>query len=361
MLTIIIFATFSLSIFFTSMIILTNKFHASLTFDNQLNAIQKYHTIPVPRIGGLPIFMSFIISALICFFNSMICSHYLIGLTLCGLVIFIGGFLDDITKNTPPSLRMIFATIATLLAIYATHSFPVIQYAGVNWLNYLIKAIPIIGLLLSLFCVVGLTNAYNIIDGYHGLSSTAAIFNLIGLSILAIILKDANVLHASLALAGAIFGFLLFNYPKGKIFLGDGGAYIIGFIIAALSIYLTQKHNDILSPYAVLFLACYPVTELGLSIYRRKFLQRKAGMQPDRMHLHQLVYHRCLSRSKISRNYFVMPTMLFFMIPQTILAIIFYNNTMACLILNLLYVIAYIITYFKIVRFKTFKFLKFAS
>ncbi|HMT02210.1 MAG TPA: MraY family glycosyltransferase [Burkholderiales bacterium] len=354
---IVIFLTFSLSILFTSVIILTNKFHSSLTSDNELNAIQKYHKIPVPRIGGLPIFMSFIVSSFFCFSYSTVCSYYLMGLTLCGLIIFIGGFIDDITKNTPPFLRMLFAAVATLVAIYSTNSFPVIQYAGVNWLNYLIKAIPAIGVLLSLFCVVGLTNAYNIIDGYHGLSSTAAIFNLIGLSALSIITNDQFVLNAALSLAGAICGFLLFNYPKGKIFLGDGGAYIIGFLIAALSIYLTQNHSDILSPYSVLFLSCYPVTELGLSIYRRKFLKRKAGMKPDRMHLHQLIYHRCLSIAKVRRNCSVMPTMLFFMLPQTILAIVFYNNTSMCLLLNILYIILYTITYFRIVRFKTFKFL----
>lgn len=345
------------SILITWGVISTSRYHGHLSNDNDLTGVQKYHLVPTPRIGGVAIFFSILLSIL--FYVKVFSLDYVIGLSITLLIVFIGGILEDVTKRVSPLVRMSFFLVATLVAVYITKVLPHIVFAGFDWLNHLIQLLPVIGLLLSLFCVIGLTNAYNIVDGYNGLAAIAAICNLIGLVFLVLLIGgDTKVLYLAVISIGAIGGFLVFNYPKGKIFLGDGGAYLIGFMIAILSIYLIQIHHEQISPYAVLLMAIYPITEIGFSIYRRKFLLKTQGMQPDNMHLHQLIYRRCLPNAIKDRNAKVVPLMLFFILPQIFLTLIVYKSTRLCLVFILAYIVFYVVCYFKIVKFKTFRFLK---
>lgn len=352
-----LFFSLIVSILLTIVVLSTSKYHYFFSLDDDLNAIQKYHDKPTPRIGGIVIFISFLI---VVFIQHLLSFHvnYELNLIVSVVLVFIIGTLEDITKKVTPSMRLIVFVISALSAIYITHSIPVITYADFGLLERLISKFPIIGIALSLFCVVGLTNSYNIIDGYNGLSSTTAMLNLIGLAIISYFVKDFVVARIALILCFSILGFWLFNYPWGKIFLGDGGAYTIGFIISILSIYLVHVHKGMISPYCVLLMAVYPVTEMGFSMYRRKFIHRTRGTQPDNMHLHQLVYHNCVPTKAKNRNALVMPLMLYFMLPPIVLAIIFYNNTQVCLILLVLYIIIYVKIYFKSAKFKTPFFLK---
>ena len=90
---------------------------------------------------------------------------------------------------------------------------------------------------------------------------------------------------------GALLGFLVFNYPSGRIFMGDGGAYLLGFWLGELSVLLVVRNPDV-SPWFPIVLLAYPVVETLFSIYRRKFLQGRSAGRPDAMHLHQLIYRR---------------------------------------------------------------------
>lgn len=340
------------------LILFTEKYHEHLSHDHDLNGVQKYHTIPTPRIGGLAIFGGFAIVVLIARLLHL-SSSYDAGILFSALLVFAIGLIEDITKKVSPFVRLNVFIIAALIAVYLTGSLPVITYADFGPLERLINYFPFIGLILALYCVVGLTNAYNIIDGYNGLSSTTAIVNMLGLAILAAYVNDVIVVRVSLCFTAATLGFWFFNYPRGKIFLGDGGAYLIGFVIAVLSIYLIHVHKGDISPYAVLLMSIYPITEIGFSIYRRKIIHKTRGMHPDNMHLHQLIYHRCVSFKAKNRNACVMPLMLFYIVPQVVLAIIFYKSTLICLCLIITYIIFYIVSFFRIIRFKAFKFLKF--
>ena len=339
------------------MILLTSKYHAHLSHDNDLTAIQKYHTEPTPRIGGVAIYLSF--AAIELFMHQLkLNDAYGIGLLLSSFLFFFIGAVEDITKRVTPGIRMACFILASLLAIYITHTLPVITYADCIWLEYLIHHYPIIGFILTLFCVVGLTNAYNIIDGYNGIASITALVNLFGIGVVGYLLVDTEIMRIALYFCAAILGFLLFNYPRGRIFLGDGGAYLLGFVIAVMSIYLVHVHLQMVSPYALLLINAYPITEIGFSVYRRKFLHKTRGMRPDRMHLHQLIYHRCVPYASCNRNAKVLPLMLYFIVPQVVLALIFYNNTLMCLILFAIYIIYYVISYFSLIKFKTIWFLK---
>jgi UDP-N-acetylmuramyl pentapeptide phosphotransferase/UDP-N-acetylglucosamine-1-phosphate transferase len=92
-------------------------------------------------------------------------------------------------------------------------------------------------------------------------------------------------------MGGAVVGFLFWNYPRGRIFLGDAGAYFIGFMYAELAIQLISRNAGV-SAWFVIMLAGYPIVETLVTIYRRKVLQGTASMAPDALHLHSLLYHR---------------------------------------------------------------------
>lgn len=337
-------------------ILFTSKNQFKMSLDLDLHGVQKYHKTPVPRVGGLAIFISLVFTALLANNLKMIWSFYFSGLIVPALVVFIGGFSEDITKDLKPSVRLLFMVIATVIAIYLTNVLPIIDYSGIGWID-IILSYQLLGILLTVFIIIGITNAYNIIDGYNGLSAVAAIINILGLMYLANVVGDIMVWKVSISLIAALIGFLIFNYPKGKIFLGDGGAYFIGFVIGILSVRLIQNHHN-LSSFSVLLLAIYPIMEIGFSIYRRKFLTKSKGMQPDNMHLHQLIFHRMIAQRHNNRNALVLPIMMIFIIPQIIVVMLYYSNKWIMLISLIFYVIYYIYAYFSIVKFKTIQFLR---
>lgn len=343
---------FTYSLVLTGIVIITSQHHKHLTYDHDLHGTQKFHKRPTPRIGGLTILISFILSLItinlygipeFIFANSILISL---------LIVFMAGFLEDITKTITPLERTLLFIIALIVAIYLNNSLSLISSTGYNFLDYWLIKWPAIAIILTFFCVIGLTNAYNIIDGYHGLATIAAIFNLLGLAILSYKVHDIRAIVMMFAFIGASLGFLVYNYPNGKIFLGDGGAYMIGFGIAISSIKLIEVHPEI-SPYDVLLMAIYPITELGFSIYRKVFLRKTSPTKPDGLHLHMLIYKRCTDFHSKHRNPLVVVLMLGLIVPQIIFALSFHNNHTYCLIFIAAYIFAYINIYFRIIHFKT--------
>jgi UDP-N-acetylmuramyl pentapeptide phosphotransferase/UDP-N-acetylglucosamine-1-phosphate transferase len=338
-------------------IVKTNKYHAKYTNDNQMDAIQRYHTTPTPRLGSIPILTAILGVTIIDYINN-IGIDYQIQIIMSLLLIFTVGISEDIIKNIKPGIRMFCFIIGTLFSIIVFKSFYIISYTGFIGFNHLILNYPVIGFLLTIFCVIGLCNAYNIVDGFNGLSAFAALINLFGIAILSYIVGSTQVFHFSLLIIGAILGFLIFNYPYGKIFLGDGGAYSLGFLISILSINLIQNSHEFFSPFAFLLLAIYPVTEIAFSIYRRKFIHKTNGMEPDNRHLHQLVYAKCIFSHNSNSNAKVLPMMIILIIPQLFLAIIFHNDTYSCILCIFAYIAWYCYIYFKLLSARRVKFLK---
>ena len=142
----------------------------------------------------------------------------------------------------------------------------------------------------TVFAVTGVAHSINIIDGLNGLSGVVAILAAIGLAILAATVGDTFVLSAACVLAASIAGFLVLNYPRGRIFLGDGGAYLVGLLLAELSVILVHRNSEV-SPWFPLVLLAYPVWETLFSMYRRKKSGGSTG-EADCLHFHTLVYRR---------------------------------------------------------------------
>jgi UDP-N-acetylmuramyl pentapeptide phosphotransferase/UDP-N-acetylglucosamine-1-phosphate transferase len=135
--------------------------------------------------------------------------------------------------------------------------------------------------------VAGVANAVNIIDGFHGLASGTVILMLLALSALAYQAGDAPLAQVGMLTAAAVAGFWLVNYPWGKLFLGDGGAYFVGFALAWIAVLLPMRNPGV-SPWASLMVCAYPIIEVLYSIVRRSLRGLSPG-DPDRHHLHSLL------------------------------------------------------------------------
>jgi UDP-GlcNAc:undecaprenyl-phosphate GlcNAc-1-phosphate transferase len=218
---------------------------------------------------------------------------------------------------------------------------------------------PVFAIAFTAFAVGGIANSINIIDGYNGLAGGYAVIVLAALAWVALQVGDPVVLTASLAMLGALLGFLFWNYPKGKLFMGDGGAYLLGFWLGELSVLLVVRNPDV-SPWFPIVLLAYPVVETLFSIYRRKFLHGRSAGRADAMHLHQLIYRR-LARSaaatgnpvdKLRRNntvvLYVSAGAALFMLPTLLV----WNSTSWLVTLACVFWVAYLWLYFRLARLR---------
>ncbi|HEU0199002.1 MAG TPA: glycosyl transferase, partial [Burkholderiaceae bacterium] len=169
----------------------------------------------------------------------------------------------------------------------------------------------------------------------------------------------AIVLSSSLMLAGAIAGFLVWNYPFGRIFLGDGGAYFLGFMLGALAILLVVR-NPVVSAWFPLLLLAYPLVEVAFSIYRRMVMRGRHPGLPDAVHLHQLLYKRLVrwahggqgEHRKLRGNALTAPYLWVLSSLAVVPAALFFEHTAVLAPLFVLFVATYLWLYFRIVRLR---------
>ncbi len=270
----ILFLVIILSIAINGLALLTSKVGLFLDGNRELK-FHAIHTGTVPRIGGLSIFLSV-------FFISIICYPQLWKFLFPGTLIFLIGFIEDVKKNIHPKLRLGATILASVLAV-------VLLDVKVHDIGFM-QLPNIVSILLTIIAITGYTNAINIIDGLNGLAAgiSAAFLLFLGVTFYEYGYTDLSFLCFSV-IAG-IIGFLLFNFPYGKIFLGDGGAYFLGFLCAVLSIKLINLVSGI-SPWFPFILGVYPVWEVLFSAYRR-IKKGKHPFYPDKLHLHTLVFYR---------------------------------------------------------------------
>ena len=295
---------------------------------------QKNHAIhkePVPRIGGLAIFVPF---ALFGSFTSGQDFPFLHFLLPAGIV-FAVGFLEDTVKGISPWLRLSAIIIASALAIFLL---------SVEITDIGIFKLPFpVSIIFTLIAIAGFTNAMNIIDGLNGLASGIAIVFLSTLGVT--FLTCGEIWWATLCflIVAGVAGFVPFNFPKAKIFLGDGGAYFLGFACVVLSIKLANTAD--VSPWFPLMLGAYPVWETLFSAYRRKRKGRHP-LYPDRLHFHTLLYQR-LTRSN-ARASFLIVTGVFV---SSLLAYFLRTSTILLMAELFLFIVIYLKAYRYIVNF----------
>jgi UDP-N-acetylmuramyl pentapeptide phosphotransferase/UDP-N-acetylglucosamine-1-phosphate transferase len=213
---------------------------------------------------------------------------------------------------------------------------------------------------ITVLAVAGIANAVNIIDGFNGLAAVVVITMLISLGYVALQVGDTFILVTALMVAGATAGFLIWNYPVGLIFLGDGGAYFIGFMLGELALLLVMRNPQVSTWYAALLLI-YPAFETLFSAYRRIFVRGQSPAIPDGIHLHSLIFRRIVqwavgrkeARALMRRNSMTSPYLWMFSLMAVIPATIFWRHTVFLVVFLFLFVVTYIWLYARIVRFKS--------
>lgn len=353
----ILVTSFAVAAALALLIIHSAHLHGALSADHDLSGPQKFHSRPVPRIGGLAIFAGFSASM------GLLAWRYpeywrMAGLTLvCCLPAFLSGVIEDLTKQVSALRRLLATLVAGALGAWLMGA--QIKYTGIPGLD-LIASTMIGGYLLALFVVSGVANSINIIDGMNGLASMCSAIMLAGLAYVALQAGDNLVAAISLAVIGAVLGFFMWNYPLGLIFLGDGGAYFLGFMLAELSILLLVRNPGV-SPMFPLLLCAYPVWETVFSIYRRKVVRGRPAGMPDGIHLHSLIYRRLMRWAIGSkdaavltrRNALTAPYLWMLCSLSVVPAAIWWDDTAVLQIFLLLFVLSYVVLYCSIVRFRT--------
>ena len=349
--------SFLVSFLFTLWVLRYGHWHARFTADSDLSGIQKFHTVAVPRIGGLGVFLGMALALGVRYFENTEVGLFGLLLIAASLPAFISGLTEDLTKRVGGKVRLLATMVSAGLAGYFLNAWlGSVQVLGID---NLMLTYPILAIAITCFAVGGVANAFNIIDGYNGLSSMVAVIILSGIAYVAFQVGDFPIMIAALAMIGALFGFLVFNYPRGLIFLGDGGAYFVGFWIAELSVLLTSRNPEV-SKWFPLLLCLYPIFETVFTIYRRMVLQRKHPGMPDASHLHQLIYMRIvrpslggnIGFSKVQCNAMTSPYLWVLTALAAMPAILFWRDHIALKCFALLFIVTYVWFYWRIVRFK---------
>jgi UDP-N-acetylmuramyl pentapeptide phosphotransferase/UDP-N-acetylglucosamine-1-phosphate transferase len=283
---------------------------------------QKLHNQPIPRAGGLPIFLTF---ALLGF-------KFPLGVKLIvsSFPVFIGGFLEDITQKISYKYRFLFISIGGLLFLLLFKN-SVVTNLGVVKIPYTL------GVLFTIFALVGITNAFNIIDGINGLSSGIALTVFTTLWILSFQNSLSEFIPVLEILIGAVLVFFVLNFFFNKIFLGDGGSYFLGFTAGVLSILLVKALKA--SPWVPIVLMFYPIWETIFSIVRR-LRKEKSPFYPDKEHLHHLFF------TLFGKNHFKTTIIILtFQVISSLLVIAFYQSNIVMFLTVLIQIVVYTFAY----------------
>jgi UDP-N-acetylmuramyl pentapeptide phosphotransferase/UDP-N-acetylglucosamine-1-phosphate transferase len=354
----ILLVAFVASLSLTLVMVRSAEAHAQLINDHDLSGPQKFHTRPVPRIGGVGLMCGVLVATLAMSLRDADGSRLAWAVLACAMPTFVAGLSEDLTKKVSPRRRLFFTAISAVLAIYWPGA--VIDHTGVAALDW-IFSFPAVAAVSTVFAVVGVANSVNIIDGFNGLASMCSMLILVSLAYVAFQVGDVTIGLMALAGVGAVFGFFVWNFPGGLIFLGDGGAYFLGFYIAEVAILLIQRNPDV-SPMFPMLLCVYPVFETLFSIYRRRFIRAQAPSVPDGIHLHSLIYRRVMrwavgtddsDEARTRRNSMTSPYLWMLCMTAVIPAVLFWDSTPVLLGFMTVFVITYVVLYWRIVRFQS--------
>ena len=322
--------------------------------DKNFKGCQKYHTFPTPRLGGVGIYISS--------FVGLISSNIFLKLIFSSSLAFISGIFSDISKELSPKFRILFISISAFLGIFLTNFY-------INNLDF-VTLNKFLGILLTFIGILGFTNAINIIDGFNGLAGGFSLIALLNFLFTAFFYNNIFLMDIISIFIFSILGFFILNFPFGLIFLGDGGAYFLGYMFSFLCIYIKNLLPQISALYPFLVLI-YPIYEVIFSIYR-KVKRKTSPFKPDTYHFHMLVYKsiKKFLRRKYAKNFSKESALYFlkyhkdikdnidflanpltsififlWLLPFQILAFLFKTNSGILFICSLIFIFYYNLTY----------------
>ena len=327
-------------------VLLTSKFSIKIKngnlLDQDFEKPQAFHSEPIARCGGLAGFLSLIIFFILYY---LLFKEILFNYAALSTTFFLIGFLEDLRFKISPNYRLILMILSLLFFIFI---FSIsLESVDLNFLSILLEN-SIFSILFVLLCFLFIINGSNLVDGFNGL---LIIHLLIINSILLFINLNNNHENLMLIIAAQIvilLPLLLFNFPQAKIFLGDGGSYLFGSLVA-LNIIETNNLNPQISSFFFCILLFYLFFEVFFSFFR-KIYSKKSPLKPDRFHLHMLSYNFLKKSQKFKDCNYLNALIINVIYVSLILPVIYFNdNGLICrywfFSLLVLYIIFYYIFY----------------
>ena len=250
---------------------------------------RKIHKVPMPRLGGLAIYLAFLFGYML--YGEV--STQMLSILIGGFLLILVGFIDDI-KSVPARYKLVVQIIAaTIVVLYGDLSFSEVSVFG-----YKIYFNEFWGSLASIVFIVAITNAINLIDGMDGLAAGISSIYFLTIAIIAFILNRIGGLDViiSLIMLGATLGFLVHNFPPAKIFMGDSGSLFLGFMISVIALlgYKVTTFTSLIVPIVILAI---PIFDTIFAILRRLLKGQNIGVA-DKEHFHHQLLKMRYSQTK---------------------------------------------------------------
>lgn len=252
---------FATSLICSLLLVFTTRWHGRYSLD-ATRGVQKFHITPTPRIGGAAIMIGLWMALGVL---PQAQQELLLPVLIASLPAFVFGLAEDLTRTVSVRARLLATMASGAVCWFLTGV--TLQYTGLAPLDGLLGWLPF-SVLFTAFAVGGVANAVNIIDGFNGLASGTVVIGLATLGLIALGAGDVHLAQLCFVICAVTAGFFVVNFPFGKLFLGDGGAYLLGFLLAWLSVMLVYR-NPSVSAWAPLLACAYPVFETLFTICRR--------------------------------------------------------------------------------------------
>ena len=353
----ILLTAFFASAIATLLVVASAHRHRAWSSDHDLSGPQKMHATAVPRVGGIGLAVGMTAGALMLSVLEPRLLRPTMLMLLCGAPTLVVGLIEDFTKSVQPRWRLIAPAFSGLLGAFLLKA--ILVRTGWHWFDASF-VYPGIALVLTMFMSSGIVNSFNIIDGMNGLASMCSSLMLGAIAYIALHVGDPMVGGLALAATGAALGFFVWNYPNGLIFLGDGGAYLLGLMVVELGLMLLYRQPEV-SPLAPMMIVMYPVFETVFTMYRRKVLRGRPVSMPDGIHLHTLIYRRLMrwaigadGRAALTHGNSMTSPFLWVLTSLSVVpALIWWDNTPMLALCMAVFVLIYLRVYWQLVRFRT--------
>lgn len=320
-------------------IIFFEKTFKSFFGRNLRKSPQTLHNKSVSRFGGLAVFFSLII---VVFIDEDQHYSFLKTALFCSMPIFILGIFDDFNIRIKPIYRLLLALPSAYLAYYYLG----IQAYGLD-LPYIdeIFKIDLFAIIFICLALAGIINAFNMLDGINGL----VLLYVMAICVTNVLFSsnrfDPSINLASVALFFSCLGIFILNFPFGRIFLGDGGAYFLGLVVACIVI--KNYQINALSPWYVFCIFIYPITDTLVTVARRMYTNISA-LEPDNRHLHHLIYKKISKtfiRSEKKKHALTTIAVFILYTPFLILANFFAAQTYVLMSVSFVFIMFYLLLY----------------
>jgi UDP-GlcNAc:undecaprenyl-phosphate/decaprenyl-phosphate GlcNAc-1-phosphate transferase len=329
------------SFFYKYLLKTINKYKPKFLVDDQFTKPQAFHYQPISHGGGLCIFLSLLI---VCLNFLLIENKLLLPYLSFGFLFFFLGFIDDLKISISPKIRLFFMIFFLTLLINLNDFY--IEKTGIEFIEKWLQDSKTFSLIFVCLCFLFIINGTNLIDGYNGLLGIHSIIILTTLFLINYFNEVSELTNFLFFQIIILATFLVFNFPRAKVFLGDGGSYLLGTIIA-LSTIKTSIANPSISPFFFCIILFYLFFEVFFSFFRKLVKERRNPLHPDKYHLHMLIYKIILKKNKdrLNSNYlvsvFINLTYLILITP----AIFMMNNGLFCKYYSLIFFVSYIFSY----------------